>query len=132
MNFKDLDFRVWDEAHKRFFTKNKLSFFPANNKATTLEKIVNNRLHLAILFGKAVKGEASMDIKNYEFELFTGFRDKNYTKIYEGDIITDGDETYPVVFESGAFQAGGMLLEVLDTDFYSICGNIHKGKKGAK
>lgn len=136
MNFLNLEFRVWDEAHKRFFTKNELSFFPVDNKVKTLESIARSGIHLAILFGEAVRGGASMDVKDYEFELFTGFKDKNEKKIFEGDILhLNGGEICEVIFYKGAFcvnyhenQKEHELLSGLFLKLCKVVGNIHENR----
>ena len=59
---------------------------------------------------------------------FTGKDDKEKIKIFEGDICSDGDEMYEIMFMDGAFVAiHGNVIEHLEEvhDCIEVIGSIH-------
>ena len=83
-------------------------------------------------------GEDDIDFDNI-LERPTGLRDKNNKLIYEGDIVTDGFNTFVVEWykEMAQFVARFRDEKQIYTLFYpddaetkyEVLGNIHEGKK---
>lgn len=126
MKLQDFDFRVWDNVNKKFF-KN-----PCVAKPFKKDKFI---------FGELIIVTSSKEFKqiigDFEIEFYTGKKDCNGKKIYEGDIIeiTDTKDIY-VRTAKVIFNSLGFLLEIGSnlSDYYhrryiiEVIGNIHEDK----
>lgn len=113
---REIEFRAWDEKNKRY-CKNPIAI----SNDGVLEMI----------------GDIWVDT-SFLAEQYTGLKDRNGTKIFEGDIIVlSNDSVKGEIFFNGkisAFQLRylGELRELFEPKFlgewithYSIIGNIH-------
>jgi len=90
---RDIRFKIWDTRSKVWIT------------------------HVDDIW--ATKGEYCLADYPYLYIQYTGFKDKNHTPVYEGDILQnidnngeepDNNNIDPVIWEDGAWQIDGMLL----------------------
>ena len=75
------------------------------------------------------KGEVYYGVDPSTVGQYTGLTDKDGKKIFEGDIIGDGERKYAVSFEKGCWVILGKIefWDFLQTNAksYEVIGNIH-------
>ncbi|WP_276950762.1 YopX family protein [Helicobacter rodentium] len=127
MRLQDLDFRVWDNKRKKYI-EDYIGIF----KLFVFDKNISD-MKRTIELHELPNGfeEKFNPIDDGELEFYTGFKDENGDKIYEGDIVDTGDFRDVVKFEK---SKGWILQETLDSlDDYQdwqleVIGNIHENK----
>lgn len=91
-------------------------------------------LHKEIFFSNdnsnnVTKYYGFVDFKEIELMQYTGIKDRNEKEIYEGDILSNDEECYKVVFENGSYRAEieEYSLDLIDVAHCcEIVGNIYE------
>jgi len=131
MKLQDIDFRIWNRLRGHYVKDH-----PYEN-----EEGSRSEINFCIAQGKVLVVDDECEVVDIiidcDVEFFTGFKDKNLTKIYEGDIVRFGkdEEIYRFVisFKNGCFNAidekecNIMPITLFEhSENYTILGNIHE------
>lgn len=101
MKLADFDFRIWDNSTDKF-----------------IELSISDNI-------RAIPREND----DLVLELWSGFHDKNGTKIYEGDIVKLKDGIYRVWLKNGFFledNADNVYTMWFASKYGEVVGNIHE------
>ena len=94
----------------------------------------NGKITLAITEPSVIaQNNDIFPIKDVILMQYTGYRDKNGRKIYEGDVLQRRDNKISISYEDGCFMANysdGSKVSILNvknaiTDLYEVVGCIH-------
>lgn len=125
---REREYRVWDKEEKRFFTP----IFEGNTgKLEDLFISLNGRLimHTLGLDGKTLLIHESCFPDRYEINQYTGLKDKNSKKIFEGDICKQSSRSQPeIIGEIRIESTRGVCVGFHPIWFHSveIIGNVHQ------
>ena len=125
----NFDFRIWDKT-KEAFLKQEPTLIKLDNErviAGRISKFYANTADIADMF---IGGN------DLEIELWSGMRDKNGRKIYEGDIVKNRDlDNLLCLYDSHNLR---FVFKYINRKEYDICytpmdtleilGNIHENK----
>lgn len=126
MKLADFDFRIWDTENRKYVNENYAKNYHCVGIVKWFENFLgetqdfNKNEFFGFQFFNRDKGDCGgfNTTENAEIELWTGIRDKNGTKIYEGDIVKYQNAIIPII-----------TREDFPTEVYRVCeviGNIHE------
>jgi hypothetical protein len=132
---KDLEFRAWDKKSKKYRVISSIVY------DTTSRHSIDPKIKLIQLWGQPFMddGECNPDVlcmrkpNEVELEQYTGLKDKNDKKIFDGDYVKHNQGTDLVHFDDGCWCLGSWCPGLLyDNDSYrlEVVGNKHENDKG--
>ena len=117
---KEIEFRAWDKINYRFLSMPLVGIDFENDCINSYEVV-----QISDTEYKQVQNVCC----SYELMQYTGLKDKNGVKIFEGDVVTTYFGNQKVHFADGCYYAGdASLLDCLQIggDEFNIIGNIYE------
>ncbi len=115
---REIKFRAWDKINKEMFNVESINF----QERRVYKDVVSYR-----------------NFNDIELMQYTGLKDKNNKEIYEGDILSDGNDEkpYKVIFENGSFRAefdgdfDEYSFDLMDVNLQccEVVGNIYENSE---
>lgn len=129
MNNREIKFRAWDDKAKEWlcgYELPNLGGFSLWGETILLGAWSD-------IVGRFLVSQKDREHKDLIVEQFTGLLDKNSKEIYEGDILSDGEEVGEVYFRPCYFAYNGAILgsdEFLQIEIqHKVIGNIHENSE---
>lgn len=143
MKLADFDFRIWDTENRKYVNENYAKNYHCVGIVKWFENFLgetqdfNKNEFFGFQFFNRDKGDCGgfNTTENAEIELWTGIRDKNGKKIYEGDIIKISPKEAYIkqrLKENPFYLKGATLLvefHIKDTFGFCFWGNEEKTGK---
>ncbi len=114
---REIKFRVFDKVTKQYIKDLSNFWIDPHNFKTYME------IH------PELDGETVFEDTDFIFEQYTGLKDTEGKEIYEGDLLSRGEEyrDVEVEFRSGCFWCG-LLPLYQEVRHLKVVGNIHENK----
>lgn len=116
---REIKVRAWYKPYKQMCQVESLQFD-------------ENGVYRAVLIEESFYDRRLVEADEIVIEQFTGLKDKNGMKIYEGDILIDDTgepiEYWVVKFSDGGFvgECAGVAESLFELTNLEVAGNIHK------
>ena len=116
---REIKVRAWHKPYKQMCQVESLRFD-------------GNGVYRAVLIEESFYDRRLVEADEIVIEQFTGLKDKNGTKIYEGDILIDDTgepiEYWVVKFSDGGFigECVGVAEPLFELTNLEVVGNIHE------
>ncbi|WP_052414487.1 YopX family protein [Paenibacillus sp. FSL R5-0345] len=130
---REIKFRAWDKIQKEMLFSS-TGEYPDFRSDTQHIKIVHDGVLFADAPDMGYYGGGDWSYLDGEFEImeYTGLKDKNGRKIYEGDLVyvLQWKNKYKVIFDDGMFKASGKakfsLITIMGEVKCEVIGNIYE------
>lgn len=119
----NINYRAWEKEDKKMYYHVETLYDSMGAYTLSGEPLVND-----LCFGEVVYSNEGRPKRNkyYEVMLYTGKKDKNKKKIWEGDVVICPIGTFPVTFDNAMFKTGDHPLGFWDGTDVEVIGNIYK------
>lgn len=123
---RDMKFRVWDNLEKAYLNEEDVAI---DNRGNVFIFEIYDKNDSDLWYTRLL---SDSDNKRYIIEQDTGLKDRNGTKINEGDVLVDdaGEpiEYWVVKFSDGGFigECAGVAEPLFELTNLEVIGNIHE------